>query len=103
MPSPGGQVSRMASRENCCGRAGWAGCGIPSTSRRATTRQPGGRAGRRTYGFRRGLPPGWRVAGLCQVDGTPHELHRARSSMITLRLMIVWTLYGHKTHPDNPK
>ena len=25
-------------------RAGWAGCGIPSTSQRATTRRPGGRA-----------------------------------------------------------
>jgi hypothetical protein len=32
MPSPGGQVSGMASPENCYGRVGWAGWGIPSTS-----------------------------------------------------------------------
>jgi hypothetical protein len=60
------------------------GCGIPSTSRRATTRQPGGRAGRRTLRFRRGLPPAQRVVGLCQVDGIPHGPQRARSSVITL-------------------
>ncbi len=79
MPSPGGQVSGMASHENYCGRAGWAGCGSPSTSQRATTRQPGGRAGQCTRRFRRGLPPGCRVVGRRQVDGTPHEPQRARS------------------------
>jgi hypothetical protein len=63
---------------------------------------PGARAGRRTCRFRRGLPPSWGVVGLRQVDGTPHVPQRARSSMITLGLMIVWALYGHKTHPDNP-
>jgi hypothetical protein len=81
MPSPGGQVSGMASHENCYGGAGW---GIPSTSRRATPRQPGGRAGWRTHRFRRGLPPGWRVVGLRQVDGMPHSSPCARSSVITV-------------------
>lgn len=47
-------------------------CGIPSTSRRATTRHPGGRARRRRYQLHRGLPPGCRAVGLCQVDGMPH-------------------------------
>jgi hypothetical protein len=48
------------------------GGGIPSTSLRATTRQPGGRARSRRRRFRRGLPPGWRVVGLRQIDGMPH-------------------------------
>jgi hypothetical protein len=30
----------MISYENRCGWVGWAGCGIPSTSLRATTRTP---------------------------------------------------------------
>jgi hypothetical protein len=50
---------------------------------RATTRQPGGRARRRTHRLGRGLPPGCRVVGLRQIDGTPHEPQRARSSAIT--------------------
>jgi hypothetical protein len=70
----------MASPESC-GGAGWAGCGIPPTSRRATTRHPGDRTRRGTCRFRRGLPPGCRVVGLCQVDGTPHGSRRARSSV----------------------
>jgi hypothetical protein len=41
-----------------------AGCGIPPTSPRATTRQPRGRATWRTHQFRRGLPLGRRVVGL---------------------------------------
>jgi len=57
-----------------------AGCGIPSTSRRATTRRPGGRAARGRVTTRRGLPPGRRVVGLCQVDGMPHEPRRGRES-----------------------
>jgi hypothetical protein len=32
--------------------------------------------------FRRGLPPGCRVVGLCQIDGMPHESQRAKSSVI---------------------
>ncbi|MGH3808239.1 MAG: hypothetical protein ACRDRU_16780 [Pseudonocardiaceae bacterium] len=40
---------------------------------RATTRRPGGRATRDPRQSRRGLPPGRRVAGLRQVDGTPHQ------------------------------
>ncbi len=72
VPSPGGQISGIASYKNCCGWTGWAGCGIPSTSLRATTRQPEGRARSRTRRFHRGLPPGCRVVGLT-VDGMPHE------------------------------
>ena len=49
------------------------GCAIPSTSQRATTRQPGARATRRTHRFHRGLPPGCRAVGLCQIDGIPHD------------------------------
>jgi hypothetical protein len=52
----------------------------PIDLRRATTRHPGGRARRRTHRFHRGLPPGCRVVGLCQIDGMPHEPHRARST-----------------------
>ncbi len=55
-----------------------AGCGIPTTSRRATTRQPRGRAARGTVRVRRGLPPGRRVVGRCQVDGMPHQPRRGR-------------------------
>ena len=56
------------------------GCGIPSISRRATTRQPGSRARSRTCRFRRGLPPGRRVVGLRQIDGMPHRpVHKIES------------------------
>ncbi len=68
----------------------------------ATTRQPGGRAARPMWRFRRGLPPGWRVVGRCQVEGTPHDPRCARSVGGRVGL-IVWAFYGHKTHPDNRK
>ena len=35
-------------------------------------------------GFCRGLPPGWRVVGRCQVEGTPHDPRCARSSAVAL-------------------
>jgi len=60
------------------GSGGW-GVAIPSISRRATTRQPGSRARGRMRRFRRGLPPGWRVVGLRQIDGMPPRPQRARS------------------------
>jgi len=59
--------------------SGGGGAASPRSPLRATTRQPGGRAGRRTWRLRRGLPPGWRVVGLRQADGTPHDPRRARS------------------------
>jgi hypothetical protein len=58
---------------------GWAGCGIPSISLRATTRHPEGRARQRTRRFRRGLPSGRRAVGLRQIDGRPHVPQRATS------------------------
>jgi hypothetical protein len=70
MPSSGGQVSGMAGHQR--GRD-WAGCGSPSTSRRATTRRPGGKPGKFGLWLGRRLPPGHRVVGLRQVDGMPHE------------------------------
>src|SRR6476661_58712 len=45
MPSPGGQASGRADTSAKPGSVGWRGCGIPSTSPRATTRLPGGRPG----------------------------------------------------------
>jgi hypothetical protein len=61
---------------------GRVGCGIPSTSPRATTRCPGGKPGK--LGRWRGgmLPPGHRMVGLCQAAGMPHDSQHARSSMI---------------------
>ena len=80
MPSPGGQISGMTSHKNCCDWSDGSGRGIPSTSWRATTRQPGGRARRRTHQFCRGLPPSCRVVGLRQIDGMPRQRQRARST-----------------------
>jgi len=56
MPSPGGQVSGM-------GRA------IPSTSQRATTQPPMGRAWQDQVTHVRGCPQAGRAVGLRQVDG----------------------------------
>jgi hypothetical protein len=57
-------------RRRMCGCAS-AGCGIPSTSPRATTRHPGRRPGRIGGGWHRMLRPGCRAVGLRQVDGMP--------------------------------
>jgi hypothetical protein len=73
VPSPGGQVSGMASHQKCRTCRVGRGVASPRPPARATTRQPGGRALRRMWRFRRGLPPGWRVVGRCQVEGTPHD------------------------------
>ena len=76
--SPGWPASRTAA----AGLSGQGGASHRSPSR-ATTRRPGGRAGRRTRRFHRGLPPGRRVVGLRQVDGMPHDSQRARSSVVS--------------------
>ncbi len=71
MPSPGGQVSRMASRENCCGRLG--GQGV------ASHRPPGGlphaSPEAEPDGARMGSVEGCPRAGVWSgtVDGMPHE------------------------------
>jgi hypothetical protein len=42
--------------------------------------------------------------GLRQVDGTPHNpQHHCKIVSGHVELVIVWILYGHKTHPDNPR
>jgi hypothetical protein len=80
MPSPGRQASGMASHENCGGKAGWAGCGVPSTSLKGYHTPARGQSQTAHVRLSRGLPPSWCVVGLRQVDGTPHGLPRARSS-----------------------
>lgn len=54
--------------------AGWigAGCDPHSPPQRATIRQPGGRARRRTHRFRREPPRAAVWSGWCQVDAMPH-------------------------------
>lgn len=49
-----------------------AGCGIPATSLRATTRRPGRRLSLIGDGRARMLRPGRRAVGLRQVAGMPH-------------------------------
>jgi len=82
MPSPGGQVFGMASHRTAAAGLGRQGVASHRPPQGATTRQPGGRATRRTLRSRRGLPPGWRVVGLRQVDGMPHGPQRARSVVV---------------------
>jgi hypothetical protein len=78
--SPGGQTSGTASHQNCR---------LPS------------RVGRVWH------PPaslkGCRAVGLRQADGMPHDPPASKIVGDHAELVIVWTLYGHKTHPDNPK
>jgi len=75
MPSPGGQVSGMVGDGPPRTMAGWAAlCGIPSTSRRATTRWPGGAELIESRSRNvEGCTPGHRAVGLRQVDGMPHS------------------------------
>ncbi len=79
MPSPGRQVSGMV-LEGRPVLIGVAGCGIPPTSRRATTRRPGGRAARGTSRRVEGCPRAARVVGLREVDGMPHEPRRGQQA-----------------------
>ncbi|MDT7547953.1 MAG: hypothetical protein QOE84_347, partial [Actinomycetota bacterium] len=79
LPSPGPQISGMASYENRCGSG-------PVGRRMPSHRPPGGlphdspgAEGSTYVRFHRGLPPSWRVVGLHQIDGTPHQPQRARS------------------------
>jgi hypothetical protein len=53
-------------------QVGRAGCGIPSTSTRATTRGPERRLGNESDRRAGWLRPGPRAVGLRQVDGIPH-------------------------------
>jgi hypothetical protein len=73
-------------------------CGIPSTSRTATTRQPGDRAERRRWRFRQGCPRSGVWSGR-RRDATRAPAWKIVSDHVEL---IVWTLYGHTTNPDYP-
>jgi hypothetical protein len=55
-PRRAGRSPRWPATSIAAAGSGWAGCGISSTSPRATTRQPGGRARRRTHRFVEGCP-----------------------------------------------
>jgi hypothetical protein len=59
---------------------GWMGrWGIPSTSLKGYHMPARAEPDDARTGFHRGLPPGWHVVGLSQVDGMPHGSQRARS------------------------
>ena len=66
--STGGRAVRRARDGEVC-----RGCGIPSTSPRATTRHPGRRLGRIGGGWSGCCARGAAGSGLHQVDGMPHE------------------------------
>ena len=55
--------------------ARWGSCGVPSTWRSPTTRQPGGSPQQNRCVRCPALPPGWRVVALWEVDGMPHPAH----------------------------
>jgi len=67
-PSKGALAGRQIS--------GMAGCGIPSTSLRLPHDVPGAELYDVDRRLRRGLPPGRRAVGRCQVDGMPHDPQR---------------------------
>lgn len=71
---PAGWPSHKSHSKGRVGKA-WHPADLPEDA----TRHPGDRARRRTCRFRRGPPPGCRVAGLHQVDETPHNSQHARS------------------------
>ena len=81
MPSPGRQANRRPT-SRYGDSDGWAGCGIPSTSPRATTRRPARRLGKAAGGWAGWLRPGHRAVGLCQVDGMPHEPRGGSRSVV---------------------
>ena len=74
------QISGMTSHQNCCGRVWVGGCGIPSISPRATTRQPGGTARRRTCRLCRGQPRAAVWSGFARSTGC-HTHLSARSTL----------------------
>jgi hypothetical protein len=81
----GRQISGMASYENCCGGSDGAMCGIPSTSRRATTRQPRGQSRITHVPVSSRAAPGW-PCGRCQRQPKTDPLAAsARGSVFTCR------------------
>jgi hypothetical protein len=70
---------REASHKNRCGWVGRAGCGIPSTSLRATTRQPEGRAKRHTRRFPSRAAPGLTYGRAAPDRRDATQSQRARS------------------------
>ena len=75
LPSPGGQTSGSTQLpEPPPGGVKWTGCGIPSASPRATTRQPGGRAGHHRCGSVEGCPRAGARSGCARLTGRPTTL-----------------------------
>jgi hypothetical protein len=100
LPSPGGQTSGIAGR--LAGWVRWAGCGIPPASLKGY-HTPG-----RGQSHARHAPISSRAAsGLPRGRAPPDRRDATRpqgpKSSVVNESMIVWTLYGHKTHPDNPR
>ncbi len=106
VPSPGGQVSGMASLQRKCRTGwgwGWAGCGVSSTSLKGYHTPACGQSG-----MAHAPVPSRATPRLACGRAMPGRGDATRSPACEIvggraELMIVWTLYGHKTHPDNPK
>jgi hypothetical protein len=102
MPSPGGQVSGMASGENCYGE-GWVGGVRHPLDLPEGYHTPGRGQSRTAYAS----VPSRAAPGPACGRAVPGRRDAARTPACKIvgdhvEPMIVWTLYGHKTHPDNP-
>jgi hypothetical protein len=101
LPSPGGQVSGMATIRSAA-RVGWAGCGVPSTSLKGYHTPARGQSCTAHVAV-----PSRAAPGLACGRAMPGRGDATRPPVCVIvggRVgLIVWTLYGHKTHPDNRK
>jgi hypothetical protein len=94
-PRRAGRVSGMADHERCCGWAGWAGCGIPSTSPQGYHTPARGQS-QTTHA----PVPSRAAPGLACGRATPGrrdatQLPACKIVGDHVELMIVWTLFGH--------
>ncbi len=102
LPSPGGQVSGMASHQKCrtCRVGGvWRPLNLPQGL-------PHANPGAEPHGACGGSVEGCPRAGVWPGDARSRGRHTTPVCKIVggrVELMIVWTLYGHKTHPGNRK
>ena len=102
-PSPGGQASGMASHQNCravgSGEQVWHSAGLPQVLPHASP-------GAEPHDAHTGPVEGCLRAAARSGSARPTGCHTTLSVKIVgdhAELMIVRTLYGHKTHPDNRK